>query len=240
MKRIALLFLLSILFLGISTHAQAQQTSRQVDVVYLKNGSIIRGQVISYSPDEGVRIQTADGSIFVYEADSLERITKETDDFWSSSPAEMRRQARRTLAGYKGFVDVGISSNDCSFQLGTSHGYQFNNYVYLGGGLGIHHYFDFEDDVFAVPVFLNFRVNFLNKRVTPLFDLKLGYSSGDLEGAFASLELGIRIALTGKKAINVQLGYTEQEYEYAFDYWDSYYYDSDYLQGISLRVGFEF
>ena len=38
--------------------------SQTVDILYLKNGSIIRGQVIQLDT-ENVKIKTADGSIFV-------------------------------------------------------------------------------------------------------------------------------------------------------------------------------
>jgi hypothetical protein len=48
-----------------------------VDVVYLKNGSIIRGMVVETIPNETVKIRTSDGSIFVYSLDEVEKITKE-------------------------------------------------------------------------------------------------------------------------------------------------------------------
>ena len=47
-----------------------------VDVVYLKNGSIIRGMVVETIPNETVKIRTSDGSIFVYSLDEVEKITK--------------------------------------------------------------------------------------------------------------------------------------------------------------------
>ena len=36
------------------------------DVVYLKNGSIIRGLVIEQVPGKSLKIKTRDGSVFVY------------------------------------------------------------------------------------------------------------------------------------------------------------------------------
>lgn len=239
MKRLFLLSLLTLLLLGISTHAQAQQNGRPVDVVYLKDGSVIRGQLLEYNPAESVRIQTADGSIYVYDADRLERIDKEHGDFWTDSPDEMRRRARHTLTGYKGFVDLGLTSHDKSLQLDTSHGYQFNNYVYLGAGLGIHNYYDFKDNLFVVPLFLNFRVNFVNERVTPFLDLKLGYGSGDLEGSYTALGLGLRIGVGGKKAVNLQLGINSQATDYEYYDYDSYIV-YELMGGFSFRVGFEF
>lgn len=55
--------------------AVAQITQR--DVVYLKNGSVIKGAVLEQIPDKTVKIQTSDGSIFVFQMSEVERITKE-------------------------------------------------------------------------------------------------------------------------------------------------------------------
>ena len=49
-----------------------------IDVVHLKNGSIIRGMVIETIPNETIKIRTSDGSIFVCSFDDVEKITKES------------------------------------------------------------------------------------------------------------------------------------------------------------------
>ena len=59
MKRVTLLFML---LLSV-TSMTAQRTS---ETVYLKNGSVIRGEVIEQVPGQSLKIQTKDGSIFVY------------------------------------------------------------------------------------------------------------------------------------------------------------------------------
>jgi hypothetical protein len=48
-----------------------------VEVLYLKNGSIIRGMIIEQIPNEQVKIKTGDGSVFVYTMDQVLKITKE-------------------------------------------------------------------------------------------------------------------------------------------------------------------
>jgi len=47
------------------------------DVLYLKNGSIIRGTIIEFIPDKTVKIQTADSSLFVFSSLDVEKILKE-------------------------------------------------------------------------------------------------------------------------------------------------------------------
>jgi hypothetical protein len=48
-----------------------------VDVVYLKNGSIIRGRIMEQIPNVSLKIETRDGSLFVYKFDEVEKITRE-------------------------------------------------------------------------------------------------------------------------------------------------------------------
>lgn len=48
-----------------------------VDVVYLKNGSIIRGNIIEQVPNIQIKIQTKDGNIFVYKMEEVEKMTRE-------------------------------------------------------------------------------------------------------------------------------------------------------------------
>ncbi len=67
--------ILFLVFLAGMTLAFAQ--SGLQDVVYLKNGSIIRGDIIELVPGETVKIQTWDGSVFVYAYADVEKFTKE-------------------------------------------------------------------------------------------------------------------------------------------------------------------
>jgi hypothetical protein len=52
------------------------QTNYQ-DVVYLTNGSIIRGIIIEQVPNKAIKIETSDGSVFVFVMEDVEKITKE-------------------------------------------------------------------------------------------------------------------------------------------------------------------
>src|SRR5690625_1992186 len=101
-------FFLLILMLGAST-AFAQ--SNYEDVVYLKNGSIIRGIITEQIPNESIRIEISNGSIFVYRMDEIERITREPIQGRSRD----RDTARRDVdfeSGYEVSVELG-------YQIGT-------------------------------------------------------------------------------------------------------------------------
>lgn len=50
------------------------------EVVYLKNGSVIKGVILEQVPNESIKVQTADGSIFVYPMADVEKISKEVTE----------------------------------------------------------------------------------------------------------------------------------------------------------------
>lgn len=195
------LLLLLTLLLSISTYVAAQNYT---EVVYLKNGSVIKGVIIEQVPNVSLKIKTGDGSLIICQMNDVEKIIKEeryTRDY--RTDIDNRKAARNTLKGYKGFVDFGyivdLSDYDANkVEISTSHGYQFNNYFYLGGGVAADFYTD--ADLIAVPIFVDFRANFINKKVTPFADIKTGYSVGDVEGLYVSTGIGVRFSLKGKKA----------------------------------------
>ena len=64
------------LFLNLlaSTEAVSQQME---DVIYLKDGSIVRGIIIEQTPGDSIKIQTREGNLFVYRVEQIDRIMKE-------------------------------------------------------------------------------------------------------------------------------------------------------------------
>lgn len=71
MKKYLLLFL----FTFITTIAFTQKN--YLDVVYLKEGEVVRGIIIDQTTDTAIKIQTAKDSYFVYEIDEIEKLAKE-------------------------------------------------------------------------------------------------------------------------------------------------------------------
>lgn len=82
-----------------SLSALAQSAYR--DVVYLKNGSIIKGQVIEQIPNVSLKIETADGSILVYRMDEVEKMSKEKYDIPQANPqAAFSKEAENATITY--------------------------------------------------------------------------------------------------------------------------------------------
>ena len=134
-------------------------------------------------------------------------------DTSNDSPPLTKKEQRRTLRGYKGFVEVGVGATLHDFDyIGdgiageneptgfgidvlTTHGYQLNNHFFLGGGVGIT---ECTESNMMVPIFADMRINILNKRISPVIGFKWGYAVGDHYGAYLSCNLGLRIGLKEK------------------------------------------
>lgn len=226
-------------FTAVNVHAQNLQ-----EVVYLKNGSVIRGIIIEQIPNESLKIQTADGSIFAYKMDEVEKITKETaQKSYYKTNFGSKFNGKGLSAGYRGFVDLGYTIGTGTFgedrvEFATSHGYQFNPYVYLGLGAGAHYYYNSE--IVEIPIFAHVRSEFLNNSISPFFDFKIGYSLYDASGFYMTPSVGCRFALGNRNGISVGLGYTMQKIDYAFSYGSYEFSGSENCGGFSIKVGFDF
>ena len=67
------LLLVLTLLLSISTYVAAQNYT---EVVYLKNGSIIKGVIIEQVPNVSLKIKTGDGSLIICQMSDVTKITK--------------------------------------------------------------------------------------------------------------------------------------------------------------------
>jgi len=76
------------------------QTNHLEEVVYLKNGSIIRGTIIEQVINDKIKVQTSIGNVFVYKYEEIEKITKEPK-FLASSDAINVKGAKSELRSHK-------------------------------------------------------------------------------------------------------------------------------------------
>lgn len=225
------LFML-LLFIGSIATSVAQNVQ---EVVYLKNGSVVRGVVIEQVPGVSLKVQTSDGSIFAYQMSEVVKITKESANYRNGNSMRLNNNSGNET-GYKGFIDLGytIGVGDWGIdrlELSTSHGCQFNPYLYIGAGIAANYYFDAE--VVGLPIFAHVRGNILNNSISPYVDFRIGYSPlEDVQGFYMAPSVGCKIY-----SFNVSLGYVMQK----ASYYDYYYGDSsENCGGFSLKVGFEF
>ena len=140
--------------------------------------------------------------------------------------------ARQPGRGYRGFIDwnnsittyeVWYPGNSMTYYytgVATSHGYQFNPYLFIGAGLSID--YCHRDGSIEVPLFLQARGDLKFGRFTPFLDLRGGYTLTDGGGWNLSPTIGYRFNWGRKVGINVGVGlllkgYTIEAYSVEFD-----------------------
>src|SRR5690625_6107442 len=95
-------------------------------------------------------------------------------------------------------------------------GYRINPYIFLGMGTGWRYYHEIEDAL--VPLFLNFRVNFIQSQMSPFLGLSTGYSlnaSNNVKGAgaFIAPTMCVDYAISISSIMNVGISYTSQRFK---------------------------
>lgn len=130
-------------FILLSQICNAQQKR---DVVYLKNGSIIRGTILEMTPNQSVKIETTDGSIFIYKMDEIEKTTSEeiprTDK--GRTHAKIRKISEKKIETFSptgDFIMARLGTNLYSglmqpgFSVSLVGGFQINENISLGVGV---------------------------------------------------------------------------------------------------------
>ena len=72
-----MLRLILIVCLTASVAASQVFAQQMEDVVYLKNGGVVRGTIVEQIPDESLKIQTRDGNVLVFTMDEIAKLSKE-------------------------------------------------------------------------------------------------------------------------------------------------------------------
>ena len=146
---------------------------------------------------------------------------------------------------YRGFVDGGIYAGTLRHELDgeevyretftrigftTTHGFQFNPHIFLGGGLGwqIQTSSAYGDYDLLFPIYTAFRTDFVDKRVSPFASFRLGgyasLSCVDIDnivvGAYVNLNFGVRI-----KRLNMSIGYEAMPGYASLEIYDNGQYD---------------
>ncbi len=200
MKQLLLLPLLLLSMMLMTAKAQ----SGMEDVVYLNNGSVLRGIIVEQVPNKSLKVQIAGGSIFQIEIADVERITKESPLSvfpGSSAPDRSSRETRvrdsirvrepwvPRRKGY--FLQGQVLLELAQGGLRVVNGYKFGRFGYLGLGVGIdlsgpsisHAYNNlwgngsYGGTGVYMPVYIHYSGDILNRRVTPFYAMELGYAA---------------------------------------------------------------
>ena len=125
-----------------------------------------------------------------------------------------------------------------NFMISTTQGYQFNNFFFLGGGLGLLRYIDGKKTM--MPIFAETSINLLNnKRVMPFLQARLGTVVGEWGGVYYSAICGVRLKVAQRHAVSLSLIMSDH-----FDV-ESFINDQDdgiswFARSLGIKLGFEF
>jgi len=154
-------YLLTAILLTIAASQISAQKTK--DVLYLKNGSIIYGR-LSEIIDNNYKIISADGSVFVYSGQDVDKFIKESSSF------EGRREEGIGFSMEAGLL-IGAQHNEfeAPFSFNIILNYTNNSKNILGLGSGV----EFLGSTFT-PLFLEYKRLFFDRKTTPFIFFRGG------------------------------------------------------------------
>jgi hypothetical protein len=225
------------LILMVVSVSNAQQ---MIDVVYLFDGSIIKGKIVE-NTSTSVKIETCCGNVLAFPNTEVERTAQEPVINVGKSIKQK---------GYMNFTSMGVlvgsSSNDkaAPFSALMEHNYKFNKYFAAGGLIG----FELLNET-TFPVALNLKA-FLPLSTGNLFlGVSGGYSLSTEKpdqygvksasgGVMVNSEIGYIIPVSENAGIYIAIGYRCNELNYKTEEWWMNSADRTiYFNRISIRLG---
>lgn len=190
------------------------------DVVYLKNGAIIRGIIIEQVPDKTLEIKSNDNNYLIFNYSEIQKITRENI---LTDPTEYKKKGFLSIAELNyGFGintintyhgSVAIEGTFPTIGLRSINGYQLNEMFSFGLGAGFEAFYDADKKGAMIPFTLDARMHFKKGKFSPMLNLNGGYSVGiqNSSGLAANPAVGIRYYLSNKMAYVLTLGYKVQQ-----------------------------
>ncbi len=236
--------ILTILFI-FNSKSFAQTT--QQETIYLKNGSIIKGNIVEFVPNATYTILTPDGNKFIFNISDIEKIAysipnnnpinSNSNSFNANSTTNKNSSnyATQIHAGY-GASSGGLGLN--SFNIMVSETGKFAEIIEIGGGIGYSRFFDV--DVNMLPIFATAKFNFSKKSASPFLSVDGGYSlnlSDGIEnsGIYVHPKLGFQL-----QKLRIAFGYQMQQMPFITS--DGWSLKKQFLYGeaISINVSYSF
>lgn len=246
-----------VLFNSVYGQSAKNDSAKLEDVLYLKNGDIYRGRLITAQDADTLRIQIYGGSVLSTLRSECKSITQEEplEEFYSPKKQKIKKQDGMYVQTSFGILVAGSNTTTYSgaaFHVQGSIGYRLHSMLGLGLGTGISLY----DPFTIIPVFGELRGEIGSQNMAPHYYVQAGYgipgSSGD--DGFANgenlnergklyLDIGMGVRLFTKSKISwlISLGYQYQGMEMDYTDWADRMIERDMtLKRIALRLGWLF
>jgi len=230
------------------------------DVVYLKNGSVVKGKILLFDPEHSVKLKTKDDNVWVFEMNQVDSIARPIKAS-ATSPIK---------TGYYNLTEMGVLAGNTNnvksapFTLMNVNNWQFDNGFAAGIGVGVH----FFNETY-LPVVADFRYFIRKHGPLPFVNLQTGYSipvGGDYSQTYYAYDIMVRpgiwpnpnpteqdVSARGGFLVNPSIGFQSQiseslaltfsagysylRHRYGKD--ELYKLDVDYNR-LSLKIGLQF
>ena len=211
------------------------------DVVYLKNGSVLRGEIVELIENDHLKIEIAGRNIFAVMMDDVEKITSEK--------LTIQRHYKKTGYMNRTGFELLHSGGDSSIRVTMVNGYRFNPHLSAGIGFGITPY---NDPLTLIPVFLELNLRFLKANSSPYLFLKTGYNfsvhhDDNMEildhhgGLLFNPGVGLHFIRSSGTGWYFQAGYNIDNSYYEFEGWWPQTVENDLsFRRVSLGMGLSF
>lgn len=246
-----------ILILGLLLVYKPVQAQEKTPVtVYLKNGKVLQGAVITSIFEEYLTLEIDEVTHLNIQLNKIKSIY-----FGKYTREGKTKPAFEPKVGFIHAADIGLLFGNNAYGSGSSpsvnivNSFQFNSYVGTGLGLGL----DLHGNITTLPVYVNLKGALTKKKVTPYYFLNAGYafawdSENDsfieydkVQGGWL-LQPGFGYQFNmAQSALLVGLGYRIQKMtlDYHTSSWgwgnsDIFYHEERTLRRLSLSVGITF
>lgn len=205
----------------------AQESTK--DIVYLKDGTILRGQILEFDPKSDLKIQIEGGSVVVYKSSTILKIQKEkTEAIFDKEKGKRALNIPKEKGWYHSFsggnvipaplVGLRFTPSDLlGFKFEYSTGYKFHRL--FGAGLNIGFMAATGDA--TIPICANFRGYFMKTSASLFYDLNIGYGislnalsafqgADNYGGLHVHPAIGIRFPSKRKGHATLDIGYVVQ------------------------------
>lgn len=249
-KQIVLIVLLISCWVGSSAQYSFE------NIIYLKNGSIIRGK-IAHQTEDSTRVETRCKDVFIFPTSDILEMKLEGEKIKIEHPNIDFITNKKGIYNHTTFgVLTGNSelTEDFSYSASTTFGYEFNHLLGIGVGTGVN-----KLKTELLPVFVSLKSNLLNRAFSPIATLKVGYSfpisktknidetEYNYEGGLVcGFDLGVCNFGSKNHAFTITLGYQYQILQEKSSFPDWYWYQETYYKNtyefnkITIKIGFLF
>lgn len=218
--------LLPVFMLLASATLSAQSYSDYIDVVYLKDGSKIKGIIVEQIPGKSLKIETSLGNQLSFPISQVEKLTRELKDpntkqiAQLDGPSAPKKQEPKPFfsrpKGYFGNIELLMSGSP---GLRVINGYKFGRLGYLGLAIGIEannmRAFDqlsnpFMGSIVDQKPFLTFNAvyagDILKRKITPFYQVELGYGMNLNGNEYVNYDGGLPFYYNLKKSLGGPMG----------------------------------